>query len=519
MSGLGTIYDWNFTTTPQIHANNRIIPQNRGHVLGGSSALNLLSWDRGVKADYNAWEELGNPGWNWANMHTAMEAQETYQATSVAGSAGLVSQGVGDSGSIHFLVNRFSPPQQEAFFPTMQNLGLNQTYEFLNGDMIGWMRHTSNILGTNYTRSYAPTFLTIDGPNLHYMVNTTVAKVNLDSACQSATGVTLRNGTVITAKKEVILSAGSLQSPQLLELSGIGNKTVLAAAGIKQLVDLQGVGENLQDHLKSNYTSPDILRINATYAAQQLDDYHDNISSWYDETSSGYAYMQWQQAQGINASAFEAWGKAAAVSSNAVDRKKLQNLLDVSDRVPQLEVLFNDGYLGNKGYPAVNSTLYGKQFFTLIASINHPFSRGSTHINSTNPSGHPVFNPNYLSNDYDLQAIAQAANYMRHIAQTAPMSYTWDTEYEPGLQNVTTDAEWVQYARNNVLSIWYPIGTTALLPQKDGGVVSPELKVYGIRNLRVVDAGVIPICISGHIQTAVYGIAERAAQMIAKQWS
>lgn len=99
------------------------------------------------------------------------------------------------------------------------------------------------------------------------------------------------------------------------------------------------------------------------------------------------------------------------------------------------------------------------------------------------------------------------------------MSYTWDSEYEPGLNNVTTDAEWLEYAEKNVLTIWHPIGTSALLPAKDGGVVDPSLKVYGMRNLRVVDASIIPICISGHIQSAVYGIAERAAEMIAAQWS
>ncbi|CAJ2504869.1 Uu.00g122630.m01.CDS01 [Anthostomella pinea] len=141
---LGTKYDWNFTTTPQPGANNLTITMNQGKLLGGSSALNLLSYDRATN-------------------------------TAVNGSAGLVGMGVGEAGPIHFLVNHFSPAQQEAFFPTMQNLGWEQTYSFLDGDMLGWMRHTSNILDVNYTRSYSPAFLSIAPSNLEIMVNTTVA--------------------------------------------------------------------------------------------------------------------------------------------------------------------------------------------------------------------------------------------------------------------------------------------------------------------------------------------------------
>jgi hypothetical protein len=136
-------------------------------------------------------------------MHAAMQKAETYQLTSVNGSAGIAAAGgVGYKGPIHALVNRFSPPQQELVFPTFQNLGLRQTYEFLNGDMIGWMRHTSAILGTNYTRSYSPVYLNGAGSNLHLRLSTLVAKVNLDKS-KKATGVTLEDGTVINARKEV----------------------------------------------------------------------------------------------------------------------------------------------------------------------------------------------------------------------------------------------------------------------------------------------------------------------------
>lgn len=520
-STLASQYDWNFTTIAQPGANNRIIAQNRGHVLGGSSALNLLSWDRGAAADYDAWEELGNPGWNNATMSAAIDRAETYQMTSIMGSAGIT--GVGLHGPIHFLVNRYSPPQQEAFFPAMQRLGVSETYSFLNGDMLGYMRHTSNILLSNYTRSYSTAYLAHAPSNLHLMLETMVAKVNIDAG--RACGVTLKDGSVINAREEVILSAGTIQSPQILELSGIGNKSVLAKAGVKQLVNLPSVGENLQDHirittayqLRSNYTSPDILRLNATFAAQELALWENNMTGLYDGTSSGYSYLQWDQALG-NDSALLAYGKASA-TDNIVDQGKLRTLIDKSKCVPQLEVLFSDGYLGAKGYPAANSSLYGKQFFAMIAAVQHPFSRGSSHIVNSSVTAKPAFDPNYLAKPYDLHAIAEAAKYLRKVAQTPPLSGTWMSEYEPGLNVVKTDEDWIAYVKANVASIWHPLGTCAMLPKHKGGVVDSRLKVYGVKGLRVVDASVMPALVSGHIQSAVYGIAERAAEFIAHEWS
>ena len=492
-------------------------------MLGGSSALNLLSWDRGAAADYDAWEELGSPGWNANSMFPAMRAVEEYHITPANGSAEL--EGYGTEGPINFVINRLAPPQQEQFFPAMQSLGLEQTDSYLDGELIGYMRHTSNIQPSNYTRSYSPAYLANAPNNLHLLLETEVAKVNIGGDAR-ATGVTLKDGTVIKASKEVILSAGTIQSAQLLELSGVGQQDVLEAAGVDLKVELPGVGENLQDHvrivnsyrLRQNYTTPDILRLNATYAAEQLALWQQNKTGLYDSTSSGYAYLQWDQVLD-DPSSLIASAKASVDSSNVVDQKKLENLEDGSKRVPQLEVLFSDGYLGAKGYPTLDSLLYGSSFFALIGVLQHPLSRGSSHINSSDFATKPTLDPNYLSNAYDLEGVAQIAKYLRTIAQTAPMSYAWTAEYEPGLDVVTSDEDWVQYAKSNMASIWHPVGTCAMMPKKDGGVVSPELKVYGVESLRVADASIMPALVSGHIQSAVYGIAERAAQIIAEKWA
>ncbi len=522
-STIGTVYDWNFTTVAQAGANNRVFSTTRGKVLGGSSALNLMTWDRASSPEYDAWEELGNPGWDWSSMIEAMKKAETFTPSPHYGTAG-----VGTSGPIKSTINRFIPEHQETWIPTMNNLDVPLNIESLGGNPLGVMYQPSNIDSAIYNRSYAANgYLPTAGSNLQILTRKRVVKVNLKpKTCSSrtATGVTLQDGTVIRARKEVILSAGSIQSPGLLELSGIGAKSVLTAAGITQVIDLPGVGENLQDHiriqssfqLKDNYTSFDRLRYDAPFAAAQLALWRANQFSMYDYTGSGYTFTNWAKAIGDGASALLTLAQqAVGASPSAANQKKLAFLSNPA--VPQLEVIFSDGYTGVKGYPVATAPLYGKGFFSLIAAVMHPLSRGSVHIQTGNAADQPRINPNYLSNEHDVQAAVEAIKYVRKIANTAPMSSLWTAEYEPGLAAVPAadnDAQWRAFVRATTLSIFHPAGTCAMLPRDQGGVVSPALVVYGTTNLRVVDASIMPVLVSGHIQTAVYGIAERAAEII-----
>jgi choline dehydrogenase-like flavoprotein len=523
-STLGSVYDWNFTTVAQPGAKNRVFSVPRGKVLGGSAALNLMSWDRASVSEYDAWEDMGNPGWNWLSMIAAMKRAETFTPSPDYGTTG-----VGTSGPIKTVINRLIPEHQQSWIPTMNSLGIPLNLESLGGNPLGVMYQPSNIDSATWTRSYSANgYLPEAGSNLDIVNGARVAKVNLKKCGTSrvATGVTLQDGTVIQARREVVLSAGSIQSPGLLELSGIGGKSVLDAAGIAQVIDLPGVGENLQDHiriqasyqLKEEYTSFDILRYNTTFASEQLALWRAGQPSMYDYTGSGYTFLNWDQAvDGGNASALRSLGQQAlGASDSPVDKKRLAFLSNPA--VPQLEVIFSDGYTGVKGYPAAGTPLFGKGFFSLIAAVMHPLSRGSVHVRSANPDDQPVINPNYLSNEYDIQAAVAAIKYVRRIANTAPLASVWTAEYEPGLAAVPAatadDAQWRDFALNTTLSIFHPVSTCAMLPRGQGGVVSPSLVVYGTSNLRVVDASVMPVLVSGHIQTAVYGIAERAAEII-----
>jgi choline dehydrogenase-like flavoprotein len=511
------MYDWNFTTVAQTNLGGRSIDVNRGHVLGGSSALNYLCYDRASKAEYDSWGALGNAGWNWNSMIQAMVKSENF--------TGNDGDRHGRSGPIRTAYTRFIPDFLSAWKPALNKLGIPiNDGGSLGGNPIGVMYQPTNIDTTRWTRSYsANSYLPLAGSNLDILTNTKVAKVDFApqfkrgyAAPLVATGVTLSNGTKIAACKEVILSAGSIGSPGLLELSGIGQPAVLQAAGITPLLNLSSVGENYQDHvrisatykLKDNFTTFDPLIYDSSgdFAQQQLQLWLDNKVSWLDYTSLAYGFMNLKQILNTTEAAnlISIAQKSITKSSSVVDKKKIDFLND--DSVPQVEIIMEANYVAQTAYP-------GGKFITFLPTVMHPMSRGNVHINPADPQGKPVIDPKYFSNDYDIRALIAALKFTQKAAHTDPISSLWESEFEPG-PSIKTDDQWFDFARKNVLSFYHPVGTCAMLPKENGGVVDSSLTVYGTSNLRVVDNSIMPVLISAHIQTAAYGIAEIAAGII-----
>ncbi|KUI63925.1 Pyranose dehydrogenase 3 [Cytospora mali] len=535
----GGPYDWNLTSTPQPNLEGRSIDLSRGKVLGGSSAMNYMVWNRASAPEYDAWEPLGNPGWNWTTMLAGMMKSENFTGIDSPDYGHI---GRGTTGPVHNVVDRYRSQQVLSWIPTLENLGIVHNLESLGGEPLGVMLQPTSVNPDNYMRSYsANSYLPKAGPSLDVMLSTRVAKVNFPTGSKkmpraslvalqnleagseggglTATGVTLQDGTVIDARKEVILSAGSLQSPGLLELSGIGQKAVLDTVDIEQIIDLPGVGENLQDHngitisyqLKPNYTSLDTFRYNTTYAAEQLALWKDGQFSRYDTTYNSISFLNWQQIVGNDSTLTTLAQQAIGNSTDVTDKTKLSFLSDPS--VPQIELILADGTIG-AGYPSEDDPLYGSDFVSIAAIAMRPLNRGSVHIRSANISQDPAIDPRYASSEYDVQSIVASAKYVRKIAQTQPLADFLVGEYAPGLAAVSTDDEWAEYVRENLLTIYHYAGTCAMLPVEDGGVVDPQLRVWGTRNLRVVDASVVPVLVGSHTQTVTYGIAERAAGII-----
>lgn len=532
-STLGTKYDWNFTTVPQPHLNGRVLPVNRGKVLGGSSAINLMVWDRGAAAEYDQWEEVGNPDWNWNSMLKAMTKSENYTGPPPR-------SGSGKTGPVHSLVNRMRPAYQDAWIPAVtQSFNISENHDSLDGRLVGVTFQPTNIDPAHYTRSYSTTaYLPLAGPNLQVLTNTQVAKINFvergsghgKKKLERAIGITLVNGTVIPARGEVILSSGAIQTPYLLELSGIGQPSVLKASKIDTLIDLPGVGENYQDHprvqisyrLKPGYITSDILRYNVTAAALEMEKYGRNEKSWYDDRRGAFLFANWKQivSNGNDSELIHlarlATGAGSLSKIDIGHQKKLEQLSNMA--IPQIEIVFGDGYTGRNGYPLPNSTHFGENFATFIIILMHPLSRGSVHLNTSDPVGSkPVINPSFLDNEYDIRAFIEAAKFTRRLASAEPLRSLWATgegEFEPGVAAVQSDAQWREWVKENLFTVCHPSGTAPMLPRHEGGVVDSNLLVYGTSNLRVVDWSVMPVQISGHPQTAVYGIAERAADIV-----
>nr|VWP00800.1 Adenylate cyclase AcyA [Ganoderma boninense] len=532
--------DWRFSTVPQAALNGHVVTQPRGKMLGGSSGLNFMVWDRGSAKEYDAWEQLGAEGWSWQSLLPYFKKTESSRpqtpeeyfpgATEVSEDTYYLYHG--KQGPIQTSFNVIYSNITDPYVETFNNLGILTNSDPDEGNATGIYNVEMSLDRVKDVgkRSYsANTYynMSADRPNLTVFVGTQATKINFadDSAsgCLQASSVdvvavntTGISGTVY-ARKEVILSAGAYQTPQLLELSGIGDKSILTNFGIKSLIDLPGVGENLQDHsllvqvyevLNTTFTY-DILRNNATYNAEQ--------EALYAATGTGiYASAQL-------AFAFTAMKSIVSDALLLSLQEQAQALLSASDLSPlhkaqyqfQSEWLVDDiatvEFLLFPSYGQAITPTPGSAYITLNVGHMHPFSRGSVHINTTNPLAAPAIDPKYADKNIDLQIVLEGTKFVRTVTETEPLASLIVAPRLPVFNTTQpTDADWLQYITANLSSIYHPVGTAAMLPQELGGVVDPKtLKVYGTSNLRVIDASVFPMLVSAHPQVTVYAIAER----------
>ncbi|KAH7337844.1 alcohol oxidase [Rhizoctonia solani] len=532
-------YDWLFKSVPQSHINNRILPLPRGKALGGSSAINLMVFDRASKTEYDAWRTLGNPGWDWNNLLPYMKSAERFtgidlfRANYTHATPGSIFPSQGTKGPIAASFNTWYSDIVVPYRGTMSNLGVPINFDPDSGDTFGLYNSATAVNRTTGTRSYAAnTYFAYNSgrKNLVVLTGAQATKIEFNNSTTgkpygklTATGVAfVHNSTayVVRAKKEVILSTGTFQTPQLLELSGIGNSKILRQNGILSLVDLPGVGENLQDHLflsslyelKPGLTTLDILRNNASYAAAAQAQYaatHDGI------LTSSISMLSFINLDYLTTSA-ELSNMITKLNQEIADDgitalQKAQYIIQkdwLKKRVGHLEVVLNPGYFG-PGTPRANTS-----YASLSMVLQHPFSRGSVHINSSDPLASPQINPNYFSKSIDQETFVQALKFGLKVSQTEPLASLVIARQDPPPE-VSSNEAYTEFVKANVRTIHHPIGTSALAPRAIGGVVDTSLKVYGTSNVRVVDASIIPIHMGTHLSRTVYGIAEKAAAIIA----
>lgn len=541
-------YDWIYTTTPQSSVNNRVIGHPRGKQLGGSSAINYLAFTHASQQNINDWGSLGNDGWSWDEIFPYYLKSENFTAPPASVAADLnVSYVQTDlhslNGQIHngFPHEGASTPFDEAWPRTYEALGLGISSDPKDGLALGGYNILTNVNPDTNSRSYAATTYlksAADRPNLKVFTSAIVEKVLFDTTgpVPSATGVRFgANDTIFTvnANQEVILSAGSYGSPQILELSGIGSEEVLSAAGVVDVVfSNPHVGENLQDHLymplgfkvNPGISTLDDL-INETIFNEAYDQYVADRTGLLAQVALGGALLSTSQiisdttAYNSFKSEIDAMDFTTSTAGLAEQYEIIKrNLFDPKEAIAQH---MNTASGMNPEFANDTTKLFAPSipgnYFTILGVLEHPFSRGTVHIESSNAADYPIIDPHYLEHPADIKILSQIALHVQNsLAITAPLS---DLLVDNGtaLQSEYTKltAENVESEVKRLLQTEYhPVGTCSMLPKEKGGVVDSKLKVYGVEGLRIVDASIFPLLPRANMQSLVYAVAERASEWI-----
>ncbi|KAF3275528.1 hypothetical protein TWF970_006700 [Orbilia oligospora] len=531
-------YDWDFHTVPQTNVNNKVYAQPRGKVLGGSSAINFLFWTHPSQKDINNWGTLGNANWTWNALKPYFKKSEQYVAPSPQVESDLQTQYIvpgshGNSGPVKTGFPDWYSELTEAWPRTFANRGLAVNGDPKDGLALGGYTNLLNLDLSSHTRSYAATAYYAPNaarPNLSLFTGSLVKKVVTTSVGSQiiATGIQfIKDGTTttLTATKEVIVSAGAYGSPQILELSGIGKPSLLNQHGIPVVVNNPNVGENLQDHVYVPLgfeVNPGIFTLDSFRDQPVFDaafqEYLVNQTGPISVSGASSALLSLRQIAGNN---YNPSTSTAASTASSLIGLGLQHALQYQDL--STEAVAQELTLGAGITPIwQNNTkkLFGNElegnYLSLLGVLEHPFSRGSSHIKSSDPAVYPAINPNYLSHPLDIEILSKIVLHLQTIATTAPLSDLLKgdgTVYQEGYHKITL-ANVKAWVKTALQSEFHPSGTCSMLPKALGGVVDERFKVHGVKKLRVVDASVFPLLVRANIQSLVYAVAERAADFI-----
>ncbi len=506
-------YNWRFHTEPEPGMNGRRLYWPRGKTLGGSSSINGLIYIRGQREDYEHWAALGNPGWSYDELLPYFKRAEGNQrgASEFHGGDGPLK--VADIGEPHPLI--------EAFISAAGQTGVAR-----NDDFNGAQQAGAGYYQLNTTRGWrcssARAYLAPAGRRPNLQVVTEAQVTNLLFEGRRAAGVRfIQRGVVhsVSCAAEVLLCAGAVQSPQLLQLSGIGPAAVLQRHGIVPVHDLPGVGENLQDH----------LQMRLSYECSRPITTNDQLRSWWGRIGMAAQWLRKRGgplAVGINqggcfmralpeggADAGADAGAGVATDAGA-DTSATPQRPDIQFHVATLSA----DMAGGKPHPHSG--------FTLSVCQLRPSSRGHIRIRSADAFAPPEIQPNYLATELDQRTAVAAVRAARRIAAAPAMQALVKREVMPGAQvgrgdhgaggnSAAADAELLAFCRQHGATIFHPVGTCRM--GSDAlAVVDARLRVHGVKGLRVVDCSVMPTLVSGNTHAAAVMLAEKAADMIAQ---
>ena len=468
-------YNWRFHTDPDPNMNGRQIYWPRGKTLGGSSSINGLIYIRGQREDYDRWAALGNAGWSFDEVLPYFIRSERNQRGADAHHGDKGPLYVSDIGAKHELI--------EAFINGAQQIGVPRTEDF-NGaqqEGAGYFQLNTN---QGLRCSAAKAYLTPARGRSNLRIETQAHASQLMLQGRRAVGVHYRQDGVMKSARcrgEVLLSAGAIQSPQVLQLSGIGAGSLLQERGIEVVHHLPGVGENLQDH----------LQIRLSYECARPITTNDQLNSWLGRLQIG---LQWLL--------FRSGPLAVGINQGGCFMRALPESAtpDIQFHVATLSA----DMAGGKVHPYSG--------FTLSVCQLRPESRGHIRIRSANPFEPPEMQANYLSTELDRRTAVAAVKAARAIAQSPAMQPYVKREVKPGPQDLSDEAL-LEFCRNNGATIFHPSGTCKM-GTDEMAVLDARLRVHGMQGLRVVDCSAMPTLVSGNTNAPAIMMAEKAVDMI-----
>ena len=470
--------DWGFKTSKQKGLNGRQINYPRGRVLGGCSSINGMIYMRGQANDYDAWRDMGNSGWGWDDVLPYFKKSEDYYAGA--------DDYHGTGGEWRVEKQRLSWEILDAYRDAAQEAGIDKIEDFNSGNNEGSSYFRVNQKnGWRWNTSKGFLRPVMQRANLTVVTQAQAQRVIFDGKRACGVEVNIKGSTVTYQTHhlhgEVILCAGTIGSPQILELSGIGNPVHLNKAGIDVVHQSNEVGENLQDHLQ--------LRV--AFRVENVATLNQRAGSLLGRIGIGLEYL---------------WSRKGPMS---MAPSQLGIFAKSSPEVETADLEFHVQPLSLENF---GDPLHPFPAFTASVVPLRPQSRGSSHIESADPLAHPIINPNYLSHDGDKRVAANAIRLARTIAQQAVMEKYNPIEIKPG-QAYQSDIDLAKVAGEIGTTIFHPVGTCRM-GADDKAVVDIDLRVNGVSGLRVVDASIMPTITSGNTNSPTIMIAEKAADMI-----
>ena len=474
--------DWCFHTEKDETMNNRSIRYPRGKTLGGSSSINGLLWIRGQSNDYDNWKQQGNKGWGWDDVLPYFVKSENNELGK--------SKYHSDSGPIMVANKKIKLKMLDEFINAAEESGIPKTDDFNTGDNfgVGFYQFTTSHskFGLKLRCSSAKGYLNPvkRRKNLKIITNAVVQKIIFENKMAVALSYMVGDKIFeVKSNKEIILSAGSIGSPHILQISGVGDAQKLKKHGIDIKKDLKGVGKNLQDH----------LMFRPVYKVKNLKSLNKKINSLFGNFLIGLEYI-FNQSGPMTMGASQVCGFAKSDSSRATPNLQFH-----------VQPISTDILGATK--------LHDFEGITPTVANVRPTSRGEINIISKNINDNPKIKMNYLSTDDDRYVAAQGLKLVRKIMlETKTFKKYEPEEYRPGL-HIQNDEELVKAGSDFTQTIFHPVGTCKM-GSDENAVVDERLKVHGIKNLRVVDASIMPNITSGNTNAPTIMIAEKASDMI-----